>query len=355
LGAAPGELSRLVPEIRERLAGVEPSPSTSAEIEQHRLFEAVRAWLVAAGGGRPLVVVLDDVHWATRATIFLLGHVARSAEPAGAVVVCTARNTSPDSNEALAALVEDLHRKGAPCQRLELSGLEVEAVAELIASGDGRPADDRLNTLAGELHGETAGNPLYLDALLDALPDETTGRPGELPATLVESIGRRVGRLPKAAIELLRVASVAGLDFELPVVAGAAGCKEPDALDVLEGAQGTGLIQETDLNRYRFRHALVRSALRDGLSRSRRARLHLAVGEALEAVHANQLDEHAAALAHHFSEAAAVGGAPHAYRYSLLAAERASRLSHDEAVKAYGQALELLDQVDGTDPLARYH
>lgn len=355
LGDAPGELSRLVPEIRERLTGAEPSPSTSAEIEQHRLFEAVRAWLAAAGGGRPLVVVLDDVHWATRPTISLLGHVARSAELAGAVVVCTARNTSPDSNEALAALVEGLTRKGAPCRCLELSGLGVEAVAELVASVDGRPADDQLYTLAGVLHEETAGNPLYLDALLDARSDGTTGRPGELPATLVESIGRRVDRLPDAAIELLRVASVAGLDFELPVVAGAAGCKELDALEVLEGAQGAGLIQETDLNRYRFRHALVRSALRDRLSRSRRARLHLAVGEALEAVHAHQLDEHVGALAHHFYEAAAVGGAPSAYRYSLLAAERASRLSHDEAVKAYGQALALLDQVDGTGPLARYH
>ncbi|MGH4025155.1 MAG: ATP-binding protein [Pseudonocardiaceae bacterium] len=353
MGDAPGELSRLVPEIRGRLIGAEPSPSTSAEIEQHRLFEGVRAWLAAAGGGRSLVVVLDDVHWATRPTISLLGHVARSAEPARALVVCTARDTSPDSNEALAALVEDLSRRGTPCQRLGLSGLDVEAVAELIASVEGRSPGDRLSPLAGELHGETAGNPLYLDALLDALPDKRTGQRSELPVTLAESISRRVGRLPKAAIELLRVASVAGLDFELSVVAGAAGCKELDALEVIEGAQEAGLIQEADINRYRFRHALVRSALRDGLSRSRRARLHGAVGEALETVHADQLDEYAAALAHHFSEAVAVGGAPKAYRYRLLAAERASHLSYDEAVEAYGQALELLDQVDGTDPLAR--
>lgn len=131
LGDAPGELSRLVPEIGERLPGAEPSISTSAEIEQYRLFEAVRGWLAAAGGGRPLVVILDDLHWATRPTMSLLGHVARSAEPAGAVVVCTARTTSPDSNEALAALVGDLDREGAPCHRLELSGLGVEAVTEL--------------------------------------------------------------------------------------------------------------------------------------------------------------------------------------------------------------------------------
>jgi predicted ATPase len=67
--------------------------------------------------------------------------------------------------------------------------------------------------LAEQLYGETAGNPLYLDALLDALPVEASWQPGELPATLAESIGRRINRLPKSAIELLRVASVAGLDF----------------------------------------------------------------------------------------------------------------------------------------------
>jgi DNA-binding SARP family transcriptional activator len=94
LGHAPGELVRLVPEIRDRAPELPAPPPAGGEIEQHRLFEAVRAWLAAAGGDRPLVMVLDDIHWATRPTLALLRHVAGSAEPSTALLVCTARNTS---------------------------------------------------------------------------------------------------------------------------------------------------------------------------------------------------------------------------------------------------------------------
>lgn len=148
---------------------------------------------------------------------------------------------------------------------------------------------------------------------------------------------------------------MAGLDFDLRVAARAAGRDEQMALEALEAAGQAGLVDDDAANRYRFRHALVRSALREQLSRSRRVRVHLRVGEALEAVHGDHLDEHAGGLAYHFSEAVPVGGAPRAYRYTLLAAERATRLlSHDEAVDAYGHALELLDHVEGMGPLARY-
>jgi class 3 adenylate cyclase/tetratricopeptide (TPR) repeat protein len=355
LGDAPGELTRLVPEIGARLSGMEEPRSTSPEIEQHRLFEAVRTWLAAAGGGRPLVVVLDDIHWATRPTLALLGHVARSAEPSPTLLVCTARNTSPDDSEALAALVDELDRRGAPSHRLQLTGLGVEDVGELVEAAAGRPLDDRLRSLATELHQESAGNPLFVDALLAGLSTDPARRPGELHPTLAEMVRRRVARLPTEVAELLRTASVAGLDFDLRVAARAAGRDEPAALEALEAAGQAGLVDEDGANRYRFRHAIVRSALREQLSRSRRVRVHLKVGEALEAVHRAYLDEHVNALAYHFSEAIPVGAASRAYRYTILAAQRAARLlSHDEAVDAYGRALDLLDQVEGMGPLARY-
>lgn len=353
LGEAPGELTRLVPEIGARLPGLAAVPSSSPEIEQHRLFDAVRAWLAAAGAGRPVVVVLDDLQWAARPTLALLGHVARSAEPSRAVLVCTARTTSPDANEALASLAEELDRRGTLALRFELGGFSVGDVGELVETAVGRQLDERLRRVASELHRETAGNPLFVDTLLASLVADPAGLPDQLPHTVTETVQRRVARLPANVAQVLRTASVAGLDFDLRVAGRAAGRDELTALEALEAAGQAGLVEETRPNGYRFRHALVRSALRGELSRSRRVRVHLAVGEALEAVYGDRLDEHAAALAYHFYEAVPAGAAQKAYRYSLLAADRAVRLlHHDEAVDAYGRALELL-QMDEKGPLAR--
>lgn len=192
---------------------------TGTEVDQHRLFEAVRSWLGVAGGDRPLVAVLDDMHWAARPTLQMLRQVVRSAAPSRLLVVCTARNTSPDDNEDLAALAEEAERHGVPSYRLGLGGLGPEAVAELVERSAGRRLDDRLRALAVRVHAETAGNPLFVDSLLAAAGDGD----GELPRTVTETVRRRIGRLPEEVADVLRVASVAGLDFDLPVVAVAAG------------------------------------------------------------------------------------------------------------------------------------
>jgi hypothetical protein len=155
--------------------------------------------------------------------------------------------------------------------------------------------------------------------------------------------------------EVLDTASVAGPDFELRVVAQAIGRSELDTLGALEAAARAGLLEETAADYYRFSHGLVRAALRDRLSRSRRVRIHLQVGEALEAIHGPELDDHAAALAHHFYEAMPVIGAKKAYRYAILAARRAVQLlSHDEAAGHYGRALELLTDAGESDETTRY-
>ena len=354
LGAFAGELTRLVPELVQRLPGLEPTRSTSTEAEQHRLFEAVRSWLGAAGADRPLVAVFDDVHWADRPTLSLLGHVARSTEPSAAILVCTARNTSPDENPVLAELAGELERREAPSHRVELGGLAVDAVSELVCAATGDVLDLRLRTMAAEVHAETAGNPLFVDAVLTTLASAAGGPGTALPRSLAETVSRRVGRLPAHVADLLRVASVAGLDFDLRVAARAAGRGELEALESLEEASRAGLVEETAEDRYRFTHALVRSALRADLSRSRRMRVHLALGEAIESVWGRELDEHVPALAHHFFEAVPVAGAERAYRYALLAGDRATRLlSHQEAAESYGRALELSERLDQADATLR--
>ncbi len=346
LGELPGELTRILPELSALRPDLEPARSASPELEQHQLFEAVRSWLASAGDGRPVVAVLDDLHWAARPTLALLGHVARSAEPSPTLLVCTARNTAPDDNEALAALVEDLERRGVPSRRAELAGVDIQDVGELVARAAGRPLDDGLRALAGRLHQETAGNPLFVDALLSGLPDDGSAYPDTLPRTLAETVSRRVARLDQGVADFLRVASVAGLDFDLRVAAVAAGCEDLAAVDACEAAAGAGLVNEAGPDRYCFTHGLVRATLRDELSRSRRVRIHLRVGEALEQVFTDRLHEHLPNLAYQFFEAAPAGGALKALRYAVLAAEQsAHQLAYAEAADAYGRALDLLETV----------
>jgi class 3 adenylate cyclase len=350
LGDAPGELIRLLPDLDRRLPGLAAPRPAGPELEQHRLFAAVRSWLASAGGDRPVLAVFDDVHWAARPTLQMLAHAARSAAPSRALLVCTARNTSPDDNEDLARLAEELERQGASSQRLELSGLGLEAVGELVEHSAGRRLDDGLRSLAVRVHAETAGNPLFIGALLSGVEDVVAER----PRTVSETVRRLVGRLPGPVADLLRTAAVVGLDFDLRVLAGAAGRDELDVLDALEMATGAGLAEESGPDRYRFVHALVRAALRDELSQSRRVRLHLRIAESLEAIHAGGLDEYADTLAYHFTEAVPAGGAERAFHHTVAAARRADRLvAHADAAAAYGRAIELLPAVAGASPLSR--
>jgi class 3 adenylate cyclase len=350
LGDAPSELIRLMPDLDRRLPGLAAPPPSGPELEQHRLFEAVRSWLGSAGGDRPVLAVFDDVHWAARPTLQMLAHAARSAAPSRALLVCTARNTSPDDNEELARLAEELERQGVSSQRLELSGLGLEAVGELVEDSAGRRLDDGLRSLAVRVHSETAGNPLFVSALLAAVDDAL----GERPRTVSETVRRLVGRLPGPVADVLRTAAVVGLDFDLRVVAAAAGREELDVLDALEMATEARITEESGPDRYRFVHALVRAALRNELSQSRRVRLHLRIAEGLEAMHAGALDEYVDTLAYHFTEAVPAGGAERAFHYTVAAARRADRLlAHADAAAAYGRAIELLPAMAGASPLSR--
>lgn len=344
LGNAPQELLRLNPFIRSRLPSLELPADGLGSTGRYRLYESVRTWLSSAGGGRPVVMVLDDLHWATRPTLAMLGQVARSAENSRILLVCTIRNTAPDDNPALAALMEELDRRGTPNRRIELAGLSAEALEGLVEVVTGSTPGRRRASLAQALYDETAGNPLYADSLLRSAAADPGGSTG---GGLTATLSQRVARLPPQVGDVLRAAAVAGPDFGIPVLAQVTGLSEVTVLGCLESAEAAGLVAEQAANVYRFRHALLRRALGSGVSESRRVRMHLMVADALEALHASDVADHAAAIAFHLVEALPLGTAERAYRFLLLSADQATRLlAHDEAVEAYRKAMELADRFE---------
>lgn len=307
-------LARLVPDLAARAPALTPPAPTTPEADQHRLYEAVRHWL---GGLAAPVLVVDDVHWATGPTLGLLAHLARNPAGEGTVVVCTARNTAPDQTEAVLDLLADLDRSGR-LHLVEVGGLSAAETAELV--GDAARGD--------RLHAETAGNPLFITTY-------QAERSGTSALGVAATVRRRLSRLPPAVRQVLESASVAGLQFELPVLAGALDLPERAVLDALDLATAAGITQETGADRYQFTHALVRDALLDGLSASRRARLHGAVGQRLVAVLGPRAIERAAELAHHFAEAVPTVEEALAADYAELAGRRAVDLfSYTEAATA---------------------
>ncbi len=334
LGTDPEPLVRLVPEIASRVPGLR-RPEATSETEQYRLFESVRSWLATAAAKRSVVFVVDDVHWADRPTLALLGHIVRSAQAAQLTIIATARDTSPDVSEALNELVDDLERTGRS-RRVPLGGLTIENIATLLEGSTLPP------TQAARLAEETAGNPLFVRAVLAAMRADGT-LPAELPTDVRAAVRRRLARFEPATLELMQVAALHGLEFSLGIASDAAELGEIDGLGRVEDAVNAGLVEEVAIDRFRFTHALVRDALIAEMSASRRARMHGAIARAIESRHAARLDDHLRSLAQHYASA----GEPHLFERALDYAKRSARhatemLAFEAAVDDYTFALALV-------------
>jgi DNA-binding SARP family transcriptional activator/DNA-binding CsgD family transcriptional regulator len=314
-------LARLLPEL-----AASPDPNT----ERHRLHIAVADLLAQAGRRTPVLVVLEDGHWADTPTLLLLRHLARAAADARIMVLATFRDTEAEVRGELADALVDLRRAG-DAVRLHLSGLRVEDVADFLAAST--PRGTASPGLAVALRELTGGNAFLLCEVWRTLVDtgavELDGarlrlaRPLEeiaSPQSVREVVGRRLAALPQETRDLLELAAVVGPEFGLELLREVAP-EEIAGLDALEPAERAGVIEPIPPGLvHRFTHELVRRALYDRLASMRRAQLHLRIAEALERRGDSASDRGVADLAHHFAEAAILGQRDRAVDYNLRAA-----------------------------------
>jgi DNA-binding CsgD family transcriptional regulator/tetratricopeptide (TPR) repeat protein len=358
LGAGGGELTRLLPDLPARVGGLPQPVKADADTERHRLHTAVAELLANVSRARPILLVLEDGHWADATTLLLLRHLARTAWSARLLVLATFRDGETDLPAELSETLADLRRcDDVVRMRLEgLSGADVSDLVSRAAGSDSDPDDRELHELATTIHDLTAGNAFLVCELWRAVVEtgivevvagqvRVTRPLTELgtPESVREVVSQRLSRLSPRTIELLELAAAAGPEFELEPVRRAAGIAEPELLAALEEAVGSGMIEELHAQRLacRFTHEIVRQALYDRLSRLRRAELHLRVGEALESAGADP-DRALADLAHHFGAAAPFGGAERAVDYNLRAARAASAaLAFDDAAMRLRTAIEI--------------
>ncbi len=362
LGRHASELVRIHPDLAVRLSGPLPSPlSSDPETERYRLFEAVTAWLAAASADDPVLLVLDDLQWATKPTLLLLRHLLRSADRMRLLVLGTYRDTELHPDHPLTELLADLRRQ-SEVDRLSLSGLDQGEVATFMAEAAGRDMDADGLALARTIHGETEGNPFFVREIIRHLAESggavergeggwITRLPVDqlgIPEGVREVVSRRLARLSGDANQALRIAAVVGADFELDVVQAAGDLGGEALLAAVEEAVAARVVIEVSAARFRFAHALMRATLYESLTATRKVTLHGKAAQAIETIHEGALDDYLPALAHHWARASApAADTARAVGYATRAGDRAlAQLAYDEAVTYYRQALELLQVAD---------
>jgi DNA-binding SARP family transcriptional activator/RecA/RadA recombinase len=330
-------LAPLVPETAVGPGVPDTTPLLDGESARFRLYDAVVHALTSVTDGRPLVVVLDDLHWADAGSLALCEFVAARLHGTRLLVVGTYRPVELSSGHPLMATLGALARQ-PDLERVILRGLTVDEVGRFVAQGwPVIPSEE----LSAALHARTEGNPFFLIELVRLLASEGTLGQAEavsaakVPAGVRDVLRRRLGRLPESTNALLRVAAVVGRSFDLGVLSAATDYDEDRTLEAMEAALLAGIVVEDPMavGRYQFAHTLVRQALYDELNEVRRARLHARVGVALEGL--SRVEARVSALADHFSRAAPAIGPQKAVTYALEAAAAAQvRLAY-EAVEGH--------------------
>jgi class 3 adenylate cyclase len=345
VGRYGSDLTRLSPRVGDRIAGAADPLRADPETEQYRLFDAVVSWVRELCAQQPLVLVVDDLHWASRPTLLLLRHVLTHCDDVALLVLVTYRDTDLDRQHPLASVLADFRRLPS-VGRLVLSGIDDKAAADLVAQLGDVGLDDPAG-FARLLRAETEGNPFFIGEVLRHLADTGALAPGGGPTTVVELgipegirevLGQRLDRLGPEATDVLRAAAVIGREFDVAVLLAVSGHDEATTLATLERAVAARLVEEDEGDRYRFAHALVRSALEDEITIAVRLRLHVRVAEFLERTRPDGVS----ALAEHWLEASFAGDPAKAVAYARQAADEAiARGAFGEAATILTRATEL--------------
>ena len=364
-------LSRLVPALGRRVGGVDgpgvPSSSGTGEIERYALFGCVTDLLERVSMSVPVLMVLDDLHWADRQSLRLFRHVVTCGRPMRLVVLGTFRDSDVSSGDPTSELLAALHREHG-VERISMRGLRDDDLLEMLERSAGHDMDDAGLALRDALLEETAGNPFFVGEVLRHLTESgaiyqsddgrwvgpTAIRAVGLPVSVREVVGRRLDALGPDTGRVLSYAAVIGRDFDIGLLAAVSDVDVDAVIDLCDAAVAAAVLQATgDADRYTFAHALIEHTLYDGLSPARRTRAHRAVAERLEA-EGGDLGRRAAELAHHWAAAVQPADATKAIRYAQLAGVRAlEQLAPDDALGWFGRALEQLDQTVEADPRLR--
>jgi len=349
-------LATLAPELATDDRGASITSFSEAE-QRQRFFDAYGRLLVDVSASQPVVLILDDLHWADEPSALLLRHLSRALRHSSAAVLCAYRDSDLEQGDPFERVLIDLTREHL-ARRIVLRRLDSGATAEIVARVVESRSDRIATATIESIQRESEGVPFFVEELTLHLREEgllrlaTSGR-WELardaeslaPHSVRGVISRRLARLHPTTRELLAVASVAGREFGLAVLNDVAARRgiadEPAVGAALEESVARRLLIERG-PAYVFAHEQIREVLYQGLSAIRRRQLHQLTAEAVERHHGGDL-RLASRLAYHYSRGDDLGRALH---FTVLAAADAARVhATSDALRSYDNALDILDML----------
>ena len=349
-------LRTLSPALRTHYPNVPPNPGLDPQSEQQRLFDSLVEWCTALSARAPILLFVDDVHWADSGTLFLLRHLARRGRKLPLLIVLTFRESEQEESRALTDVLLDLNRERVVTQ-IRLRRLSREETRELL---EAMLAEAVADEFLDSIYSQTEGNPFFIEEVCKGLVEEALLSYQEgrwqrasmseitIPHTVRAAIQQRVRKLPVSAQETLRLAAILGREFDFEILKQTSDLDEETLLASLESAVRTQLIVEVsgsraEAARFAFVHVLIPTTLREDVIRVRRQRLHLRAAVAIHALHPDDFE----ALAYHYAEAGDAERAREHYRY---AGDRAQQAAPGDAVRLYREALA---RWSDTDPAGR--
>ncbi len=355
LGQNAREVARIVPEVIDKVGPLPPSVTGEPKDARHQFVDAIGQFMERLAGEGPLVLFLDDLHWADPASTQLLRYLGPRLRKHPILILGAYRKSEEEENRDFREALAELHRERL-ISTLTLGRFDAQQVGQLIA--------DMFHTgeVSGEfrdlVHSRTGGNPLLVEEVLRALVrDHVIYWAGagwerkpvdqiEIPDGVKEIILQRLRKFGEKSVDLLRLASVIGYEFDFDVLHVVSGEDEAKLLDAVENLLRGRLIQEVAAPHgrsiYLFADHPTRDVLYEQVSLVRRRRLHLKIAQTIEGLGEKTARARAPELAHHFLQGNDIAKAR---EYSFLSGEQAARVfAHAESYRHFQTAREMAEE-----------
>ena len=357
IGFYPAEVAKLVPELSKKLRTTPQSFQISPDQEQNRLFEAVSQFITNISREAPLLVILDDLQWTDPSSLLLLHYLARGVQKTPLLLLGAYRSTDIDAKHPLTPVLAELKRERLP-QSVSLKRLPLEDTSELIRQI--LEQDDILPEFCKMVYEKTRGNPFFTEEVIESLKEEEVIfreedkwvfkeiSEIEFPESVKNVVKARFSRLDDECQNVLTLASFVGNDFTLEIMSTLTGIEENKLLEIMDKLIKTGFVKHTVIrgeDTCSFADIIMRDVVHEEVGPFKRKKLHRIVGEALEKVYAEKIDEHLGELALHFLEG---GDKEKGLGYFLKAGEKAAKVyANAEAASYFQSALKLLEEKEG--------
>src|SRR6185369_6462212 len=367
LARAAPTLAEIVPDIAQRLPGCEPLAPTLDPLQtRFRLFDAMSGFWKRAAAEQPLLLILDNLHWADASSLRLLEFLAPDLVSSPMLVVVTYQDIELSRQHPLSGTLGELSRQHG-FERLRLTGLSRDETALMMGLAGGAAVPP---ALVDAIHSQTEGNPLFVAEMTRLLIQEGvlgssqragsapahSAAPHRIPEGIKEVLGRRLNRLSARANQVLTCAAMIGRAFDAALLVRLMEELDEDTCAAaLEEALQARIIEcLPQAGSYHFVHALFRETLYEEIAPPRRSRLHLRVAQALEQRQGDDPAHRLPALAYHYWAALPGGDAARAVDYARRAGEQAGMLfAHEEAARYYRLALQAVEAGSHTDSVLR--